>query len=97
MLNRLPEDAESPVVAKVEFGAQPIMWLALEGDRTLQQLNTYAINTIKKTLETIDGIGEVRIGGKRERTVRIELDPARMAAFNVTAPRCCARSAISTS
>lgn len=86
VLNRLPEDAESPVVAKVEFGAQPIMWLALEGDRTLQQLNTYAINTIKKTLETIDGIGEVRIGGKRERTVRIELDPARMAAFNVTAP-----------
>jgi len=86
VLNRLPEDAESPVVAKVEFGAQPIMWLALEGDRTLQQLNTYAINTIKKTLETIDGIGEVRIGGKRERTVRIELDPARMAAFNITAP-----------
>ena len=86
VLNRLPDDAESPIVAKVEFGAQPIMWLALEGDRTLQQLNTYAINTIKKTLETIDGVGEVRIGGKRERTVRIELDPARMAAFNVTVP-----------
>ncbi len=86
ILNQLPEDADSPIVAKVEFGAQPIMWLALEGDRTLQQLNTYAINTIKKTLETIDGVGEVRIGGKRERTVRVELDPARMAAFNVTAP-----------
>ena len=86
VLRQLPEEADPPVVAKVEFGAQPIMWLALEGDRTLQQLNTYAINTIKKTLETIDGVGEVRIGGKRERTVRIELDPARMAAFNVTTP-----------
>jgi len=86
VLRQLPEDADPPVVAKVEFGAQPIMWLALEGDRTIQQLNTYAINTIKKILETIDGVGEVRIGGKRARTVRIELDPARMAAFNVTAP-----------
>jgi HAE1 family hydrophobic/amphiphilic exporter-1 len=85
VLRQLPADADPPVVAKVEFGAQPIMWLALEGDRTLQQLNTYAINNVKKTLETIDGVGEVRIGGKRERTVRINLDPERMAAFNVTA------------
>ena len=85
VLRQLPTDADPPVVAKVEFGAQPIMWLALEGDRTLQQLNTYAINNIKKTLQTIDGVGEVRIGGKRERTVRVNLDPERMAAFNVTA------------
>jgi len=85
VLGELPDDADPPVVAKVEFGAQPIMWLALEGDRTLQQLNTYAINTIKKTLETIDGVGEVRIGGKRERTVRINLNLERMAAFNITA------------
>ena len=85
VLGQLPTDADPPVVAKVEFGAQPIMWLALEGDRTLQQLNTYAINNIKKTLETIDGVGEVLIGGKRERTVRVDLDPERMAAFNVTA------------
>ncbi|MGB5146259.1 MAG: efflux RND transporter permease subunit [Porticoccaceae bacterium] len=84
VLGQLPSDADPPVVAKVEFGAQPIMWLALEGDRTLQQLNTYAINNIKKTLETIDGVGEVQIGGKRERTVRVNLDPERMAAFNVT-------------
>ncbi len=85
VLRQLPTDADPPVVAKVEFGAQPIMWLALEGDRTLQQLNTYAINTVKKSLETVDGVGEVQIGGKRERTVRVNLDPERMAAFNVTA------------
>jgi HAE1 family hydrophobic/amphiphilic exporter-1 len=85
VLRQLPTDADPPVVAKVEFGAQPIMWLALEGDRTLQQLNTYAINNIKKSLETIDGVGEVLIGGKRERTVRVNLDPDRMAALNVTA------------
>lgn len=84
ILNLLPADADPPVVAKLEFGASPIMWLALEGDRTLQQLNSYAINVIKKNLETIDGVGEIRIGGRRERTIRVNLDLDRMAAFNVT-------------
>ncbi len=39
VLRQLPRDTDPPVVAKVETGAQPIMWLALQGDRTLQQLN----------------------------------------------------------
>ncbi|MCU0896437.1 MAG: efflux RND transporter permease subunit [Burkholderiales bacterium] len=85
VLRRLPKDADPPVVAKVETNASPILWLALQGDRTQQQLNTYAINTIKKQLETIDGVGEVRVGGRRDRTIRVELQPSRMAAFGITA------------
>lgn len=85
VLRRLPADIDPPVVAKVETNAQPIMWLALQGDRTQQQLNQYAINTLKKRLETIDGVGEVRLGGRRDRTIRVELQPARMAALGVTA------------
>ncbi|HCG31134.1 MAG TPA: AcrB/AcrD/AcrF family protein, partial [Chloroflexi bacterium] len=64
---------------------QPIMWLALQGDRTQQQLNQYAINVLKKRLETIDGVGEVRLGGRRDRTIRVELLPAKMAAMAITA------------
>lgn len=85
VLRRLPEGTDPPVVAKVETNAQPIMWLALQGDRTLQQLNQYAANVIKKRLETIDGVGEVRIGGRRERTIRVNLRPERMGALGVTA------------
>ena len=85
VLPRLPKDADPPVVAKVEFGSLPILWLALTGDRTLQQLNEYARNVIKKRLETIDGVGEVRLGGERERTIRVNLDPDLMAAFGIAA------------
>ncbi|HEX5513027.1 MAG TPA: efflux RND transporter permease subunit [Gammaproteobacteria bacterium] len=85
ILRQLPQDADPPIVAKVETNASPIMWLSLQGDRTLQQLNQYARNVIKKQLETIPGVGEVRLGGKRDRTIRVELDPDRMAAFGVTA------------
>ena len=84
VLRRLPEEAEPPVVAKVQTEAAPILWLALQGDRTQQQLNRYARTVLKKRLETIDGVGEVRLGGRRDRTIRVELDPARMAALGVT-------------
>jgi len=81
----LPKDADPPVVAKVETNASPIMWLALQGDRTQQQLNLYAANVIKKRLETIDGVGEVRLGGKRDRTIRVNLKPDRMASLEISA------------
>ena len=84
VLPRLPEDIDPPVVAKVEVGGYPLMWLTLSGDRTLQQLNLYAENTLKKRLETVPGVGEVRIGGERRRTIRVEMELDRMAAFGVT-------------
>lgn len=84
VLDRIPEDADPPVVAKIETDAQPIMWVALRGDRTQQQLNVYADNVLRKQLENISGVGEVRIGGQRDRTIRVELDIERLPAFGIT-------------
>ncbi len=84
VLRQLPTDIDPPIIRKVESNAQPILWLSLQGDRTQQQLNQYALNVVKKQLETIDGVGEVRLGGRRDRTIRVELDPARMAAYAIT-------------
>jgi HAE1 family hydrophobic/amphiphilic exporter-1 len=84
VLSQLPTDADPPIVAKVETTSQPILWLALQGDRTEQQLNVYANNTLRKQLENVNGVGEVRIAGSRERTVRVEVDPARLASYGLT-------------
>ena len=84
VLRDLPDETDPPVVAKQEFGAVPLMWIAVQGDRTLQQLNQYARTVIKKRLESIDGVGEVRIGGQRERTIRVNLDVERMNAYGIT-------------
>ncbi len=85
VLPELPKEADPPIVAKVEFGGMPVLWLALTGDHTLQQLNQYARNVIKKRLETIDGVGEIRLGGERKRTIRVNLDLDKMAAFGIAA------------
>ena len=86
VLRDLPNEAEPPVVAKIEIGALPVMWLTLSGDRTLQQLNQYARNVIKKRLETIDGVGEIQLGGELRRTIRVNLDPVRMKQLGITVP-----------
>ncbi len=84
-LRRLPTDTDPPVVQKVDTNASPVIWLALSGDRTVQQLNLYANNVLKKKFETIQGVGEVQLGGRRDRVIRVNVSPERMAAYKLTA------------
>lgn len=85
ILRRLPIDTDPPTVQKVDSNAQPVIWLALSGDRTIQQLNLYASNILKKKFETINGVGEVTLGGRRDRVIRVNVKPERMAAYKLTA------------
>ena len=85
IIKRLPDDTDPPVIQKVDTNAAPIIWLALSGDRTVQQLNVYANNVLKKKFETISGVGEVTIGGRRDRVIRVNVLPERMAAYKLTA------------
>ena len=85
VLRQLPDEADPPVVLKVEVGAAAVIWLALQGDRTTQQLNQYARQVVKKRLETVEGVGQVIIGGERRRNIRVNLDLDRMAGLGVTA------------
>jgi len=84
VLRDLPKGIEQPVVAKLEIGASPVLWLSITGDRTLQQLNMFARNVVKKRLENINGVGEVQIAGERKRTIRVNLDMDRLQSFGVS-------------
>ncbi len=85
ILKRLPTDTDPPIVQKIDTNATPVIWLALSGDRTIQQLNLYANNVLKKKFETINGVGEVQLGGRRDRVIRVIISPERMAAYKLTA------------
>lgn len=82
----LPIDAEAPVVRKLDPNAQAIMWVSLTGDERWSdiRLSDYAENVAKPRLETLRGIGQVQIGGRRYPAVRVHLDPERLAANQVT-------------
>ncbi|MFV1921938.1 MAG: efflux RND transporter permease subunit [Methylotenera sp.] len=85
LIRKLPPDTDAPAIRKVDADERPILWIALTGDRTIQQLNLYATNVIKKKFETINGVGEVRFGGKRDRVIRVIASTERMAAYKLGA------------
>jgi multidrug efflux pump len=82
---RLPQDADEPVISKVEADAFPIIWLAFSSD-TLGplQVSDYANRFVKPRLQTLPGAADVRIFGERQYAMRIWLDPDRLAAFRLT-------------
>ncbi|MDY0169465.1 MAG: efflux RND transporter permease subunit [Thermoguttaceae bacterium] len=82
----LPTDIESPIVRKVELGAQAIMWITLTGDQRWDavRMTEYAENVLKQRLETLRGVGQIRIGGRRKYAVRVRMDSARLAAHQLT-------------
>ena len=50
-----------------------------------EALSWFVDNTVAKQLLTVNGVGRVKRMGGLMREIRVELDPARMAALNVTA------------
>ncbi len=82
---RLPVTADPPVVAKQDANAQPIIWLALSGQRyTTLELADVARNVLSEKLQRLDGVGAVIIGGDRRYAMRVWLDPQRLAAYQLT-------------
>jgi multidrug efflux pump len=82
----LPDDIEAPIVRKIELGAQAIMWITLTGDERWDRvrMTEYAENVLKQRLETLRGVGQIRVGGRRKYAVRVRMDSARLAAHQLT-------------
>ena len=82
---RLPDAIDEPVIAKVEADATPTIWLAFTSE-TLSPLEvTDVINRIvKPRLQTVPGVSNVQINGDRLFSMRIWLDPDKLAAYKLT-------------
>jgi multidrug efflux pump len=82
----LPDQADDPVVAKIEADAWPVMWIAVASDRhSPMDLTDYADRYLTDPLKTIPGVATVIIGGERKYAMRVWLDRERLAALGLTA------------
>jgi HAE1 family hydrophobic/amphiphilic exporter-1 len=82
-LNRLPRDVNPPVISKFNNENQPILTIAISGDRSLRELTEIADKTVKVQLERSAGVGEVRLVGGLERAINIWVDADRLAAYQI--------------
>jgi multidrug efflux pump len=82
---RLPRESEDPIVSKVDTNAEAVMWLALYGEGFDNlEVSDVANVVLKERLLRTAGVGSVIIGGERRYSMRIWLDPARLAAYGLT-------------
>ncbi|PTX18115.1 multidrug efflux pump [Pontibacter mucosus] len=82
---RLPEDAEPPTVAKADADANPILFLGIRSEsRSLLELSDIGMNVFKEQLQTIPGVSEIMIWGDKRYSMRLWMDPEKLAALRVT-------------
>ena len=81
----LPRDVDPPTVSKADADASPIMFVAIKSDkRSLLELSEIAELTFKEQLQTISGVSAIMIWGQKRYAMRIWIDPAKLAGYQLT-------------
>ncbi len=84
-VSNLPPDVENPIVSKADADASPIVFLNVQSDtRNLLQLTELANNVFKERFQTIPGVSSVQVWGEKKYSMRLWLDPAKLAAYHLT-------------
>ncbi len=85
VLEDLPEEAELPVVEKVDTNDEVIMWLNLTSESlSVPELTDYAERYLVDRFSILDGVARVRVGGGQSLAMRIWLDRIKLAAHHLT-------------
>jgi hydrophobe/amphiphile efflux-1 (HAE1) family protein len=85
ILANLPKDIDAPVIQKLDPDAAPIIYAALRSKgHTLREATEFADKRLRRTLESISGVGQVQIIGGRKRQINVVLDPIRMRGAGIT-------------
>ena len=82
---QLPKNLPSPpTYKKVNPADSPILILAVHSDvMPLTAVDDYCENVIAQRLSQISGIASVTLGGQRKPAVRVQVDPAKIAALGI--------------
>lgn len=80
----LPDDADDPMVIKMDINAIPIMIGVKAENLDLTALNELLEDNVVNRLERIEGVASVDLSGGITREVRITVDPAKLAGYGLT-------------
>ena len=84
-IRSIPPDTDPPIVTKSDADANPIYAITLQSNaRDLMELSEIANNVFKERLQTIPGVSEIRIWGERKYSIKLLLDPSKLASYRLT-------------
>jgi HAE1 family hydrophobic/amphiphilic exporter-1 len=81
----LPQEAEAPIIEKIDPASAPILSVLIGGDLPIRDLTEYAEDVVKERLQRLVGVGSVSRVGGREREIRIWLNTEALRSYKLTA------------
>jgi len=79
----LPEDADSPMVLKIDINAEPITVGVTSSKLDLKELNTLINDEISNSIEKIEGVSSVNVSGGLEDEIEIIINPEKMQGYGL--------------
>ena len=84
-MRNLPPDADPPIVTKADANSSPIIVLRIFSEsRNLMEMTEIANNVFKERFQTIQGVSQVMIWGEKKYSIRLWMDPEKLAAYELT-------------
>ena len=81
----LPKDVDPPIVEKLSANANAIIFMVIRSyQHNIMEVNALMENVIKERLQTIPGVGDIKIFGEKKYSMRLWLDPYKMSSCGVT-------------
>ncbi len=85
VVDRLPSESNPPQILKQAAGFTTTMWLALSSSTWSDlELGDYAERYLVDQFSSVKNVGRIRVGGLRELSVRVWINPIKLAANNLT-------------
>jgi hydrophobe/amphiphile efflux-1 (HAE1) family protein len=85
ILPQLPKGIDPPIVSKVDPDAVPVLIVALKSNRSIRETTEIADKSVRRQIESINGVGEVSLVGGRKRQVNVWLNPLALQARGLSA------------
>ena len=80
----LPDDIDYPTIFKFSTSMIPVMMIAVTAEESYPALNKLLDDKLVNVLNRVDGVGAVSVIGAPEREVQVNVDPAKLDAYNLT-------------
>ena len=85
VVDRLPSESNAPQILKQSAGFSTTMWLALSSSTWSDlELGDYAERYLVDKFSSVKNVGRILVGGLRELSVRVWINPIKLAANNLT-------------
>ncbi len=80
----LPTGALTPQIFKFDPNSQPIMQIAIRGNRSAEELRKLGEDQVQTVLQRVAGVSEASVSGGRAGAVRVDVSQGRLDAYGLT-------------